>query len=135
MKHSLCTLVVACAGCAPAHGLYPVTGTVLYQGKPAAGAAVFFQRRGGDSMSEHLIMGIVQEDGSFTLSCGDLGQGAPPGDYDVLIEWKRVLHPARSRAQQPPDRLQGRFADPKRPRFHASVQAGRNHLPPFELTD
>jgi hypothetical protein len=28
-------------------------------------------------MNEHVIMGIVQDDGSFELVCGPLGKGAP----------------------------------------------------------
>ena len=139
MKRSvLClTAVVALAGasCADQHGLSPVSGKVTYQGSPAAGAAVFFQRRGADPMSEHVIMGIVQEDGSFELACGSLGKGAPPGEYDVLIEWKRMTGQGKGRPQHGPDQLKGRYADRKRPLLHATVEARATELLPFELTD
>jgi hypothetical protein len=126
-------LALACASCGNKNNIYPVSGKVTYHGAPAAGAAVFFRRQGGDPMREHLIMGIVQEDGSFELVCGSLGKGAPPGKYDVLIEWKRVTGQGQGRPRHGPDKLKGRYADPKRPLVHATVAARATNLPPFEV--
>jgi len=128
-------LALACAACGNKNNLYPVSGKVTYQGSPASGAAVFFVRQGGGSMNEHMIMGIVQENGSFELVCGPLGKGAPPGEYDVVIEWKQVSGQSKGRPQHGPDKLQGRYADPKQPRFHVTIQAKRNELAPFELRE
>ena len=128
-------LALACAACGNKNNLYPVSGSVTYNGSPATGAAVFFHRQGGDAMSEQLIMGLVQDDGSFDLVCGSLGQGAPPGEYDVTLEWKRFIGQNKGRPQHGPDKFKGRYADLKRPRFHASVKAERNHLAPFEITE
>jgi hypothetical protein len=126
-------VALACTSCGK--GIYPVSGKVTYKDKPAAGATVFFRRQGAEPMNEHLTMGIVQDDGSFTLSCGDLGKGAPPGDYDVLIEWPQHVSQAKGLGHKAPDRLKGRYADLKKPRFHAVIKAETNELPPFELTD
>jgi hypothetical protein len=128
-------LALACASCGNRNNIYPVSGKVTYKGSPAAGATVFFHRQGGDSMNDHMIMGIVQEDGSFELVCGSLGKGAPPGEYDVLIEWKRVSCQSKGRPQHGPDKLKGRYADPKHPRFHVVIKAEGNELGPFDLTD
>jgi hypothetical protein len=128
-------LSLACISCGDSNNLHPVSGAVSYKGQPAAGAAVFFRRQSGDSMNDHAIMGIVLEDGSFSLVCGSLGKGAPTGEYDVLIEWKQDLKQGKRLAQKGHDRLKGRYADPKRPRLHALVKAESNRLPPFELTD
>jgi hypothetical protein len=128
-------LALICASCGNKNNIYPVSGKVTYKGAPAAGATVFFHRQGGDSMNEHMMMGIVQEDGGFELVCGSLGKGAYPGDYDVLIEWKRVIGQSKGRPQHGPDKLKGRYADPKRPRLHAVVKAEANELPPFKLAD
>ena len=116
-------------------GLYPVSGKVMYKGEPAAGASVHFIRQGGNPMNEHAIMGIVEADGSFTLVCGHLGSGAPPGEYDVLIEWKQVTHQAKGQPQKGADKLRGRYCNAARPLLHAVVKAEANDLPPFELTD
>ena len=145
MRRAACitvaAMVLACSGCA--RDLYPVSGKVLYKSAPAAGATVFFQRKGAAPMNEHLIMGIVRDDGSFKLVCGSLGEGAPEGEYDVLIEWKQtrkaakgdVKHGPGHPSQKSADRLNGRYADPKQPRLHAMVKAETNVLPAFELTD
>ena len=151
----MAALALACASCRN-NNCYPVSGKVTYHGSPASGATVYFRRQGGDAMNDHAIMGIVQEDGSFELVSGLPGKGAPPGAYDVLIEWRRMRGRSRGRPQQVPDVLKGgyadpkrpqedeededdvlkgRYADPKRPLLHASVEAKATSLPPFELID
>jgi hypothetical protein len=127
------TLALTCISCS--NGLHPVSGKVTYKGQPATGAAVFFKHQGVDAMNEQTVMGLVQEDGSFTLVCGAQGAGAPPGEYDVLIEWKQGPNRGKGRTQTMPDKLKGRYADPNRPLFHVTIKPGPNTLPPFELTD
>ena len=129
---AIATLALVCTSCS--NNIYPVSGMVKYRGIPASGAVVFFLRQGVDSHNEPVIMGIVQENGSFELVCGSLGKGAPPGDYDVLIEWKPVSAQNKGRPQHGTDKFRGRYADPNNPLFHATVEAKTNNLPPFELT-
>src|SRR5258707_15381005 len=107
----------------------------MYKGSPASSAVLFFFRQGRDSSNDPVIMSIVQEDGSFELVCGSLGKGAPPGEYDVVIEWKQASHGSRGRPKHGPDKLKGRYADPKHPLLHATVEAKTNNLPPFELAN
>ncbi len=121
-------LLLACVACNK-NNSYPVSGKVTYRGYPASGAAVFFIRQGDDSIDEPPIMGVVREDGSFSL-----GKGAPPGEYAVVIEWKQGSGPGAGR-RRGPDLLGRRYADPKNPRLHAEIKAGTNDLPPFELKD
>src|SRR5579872_1651525 len=131
----MATLAFACASCGRNNNIYPVSGKVMCNGAPAAGATVFFLRQGGDTMNEHMIMGIVQEDGTFELVCGHLGKGAPPGDYDVLIEWKQVSAQKTGRPHRGLDKFEGRYADPKLPLLHATVEAKNNMLRSFDLTE
>jgi hypothetical protein len=128
-------LTLACVSCGTGNNLYPVSGKVMYRGSPASGAVVTFCRPGDGPTDEPTIMGVVREDGTFELVCGSLGRGAPPGEYDVLIEWKRVTGQGQRRPQMGPDRLKGRYADPSRPRLHAVVKPETNELPLFVLTD
>ena len=126
--------VLVTTSCDNKDKIYPVSGRVTFKGSPASGAVVFFQRQGSGVLNEHMIMGIVQEDGSFELVCGSLGKGAPCGEYDVLIEWKRTGQ-RNGRTQTGPDKLKGRYADPKRPRFHVGITPEHNELPPFDVTE
>lgn len=127
-------LLLACASCGNKDKIYPVSGKVTYNGFPARGAVVSFHRQRGE-FNDPTIMGIVKEDGSFELVCGPLGMGAPPGDYDVLIEWKRIHSQGKRRIQTGSDLLHGRYADPKHPLLHVTVTAGATQLLPFELVD
>jgi hypothetical protein len=133
---SLAFAALACGSCGhEGNGLYPVWGEVTCNGSGAAGATVYFHRQGADPNAEQMMMGIVQDDGSFELVCGSLGAGAPPGEYDVLIEWKEVLGHSQGRPQRGPDKLEGRFADPSHPRLHAIIKPEPNDLAPFDVTE
>ncbi len=126
-------LPLTLSSCRDDKGIYPVTGKVNCDGRPADGAALFFFPHGTTKLNDPMIMGIVRPDGTFDLVCGSLGKGAPPGDYDVVIQWRwRLGRNGASRGAS--DRLGGRYADPKHPLLHARVEAEANELPPFELT-
>jgi hypothetical protein len=127
-------LVLACSSC-NRNNLYPVSGKVTYKGSPASGATVFFYPQSGKPVNDCMTIGVVGEDGSFEVVCGSLGKGAPPGEYDVVIEWKPVSVQGKGRPRHGPDKLSGRYADPKHPLLHATVEAKANNLRSFELTD
>ncbi len=145
-----CALASPCAGCGESNGLYPVYGKVNFQGEPASGATVYFHRT-GPGPSAAVARGEVQNDGSFWLETGDLGSGALPGQYAVLIEWRQgplrthrvetenSLGKAAAREGKPlliaDDRLKGRYFDVAHPRVTAEVKAEKNNLPPIDLND
>lgn len=137
MKKPLLFLMAAsallCVSCRH-NGLYPVRGKATYKGEPAAGAFVYLVRPNTAAGDDSSIMGVVDEDGTFRMVCDAKGDGAPPGSYAVLIKWPAAGR-NKSLANKVPDRLQGRYADPKNPRWRAEVKAGTNDLPPFELTE
>jgi hypothetical protein len=123
------------AGCGDSSGLYPVSGKVTYQGEPAVGATVTFVRNGAaDPLKEAAPQGLVGEDGTFTLA-GPRGNGAVPGEYVVLVEWKEGAGKTKGRAPalNAPDRLKKRYLDPTHPLLTATIEAKSNTLPPFEV--
>jgi hypothetical protein len=142
------SLSLGAPGCGNPPGYYPVNGKVLYKGQPAAGAVVYFHPEGtGAPAMQTVPLGIVEDDGSFYLSCDGVGNGCPPGKYAVLVEWRDgagdgivpVKTPGktklvkRSRVRSRPDRLDGRYFNSSKPLIHAEVLPQSNSLAPFEL--
>lgn len=136
------------AGCGNPPGLYSVSGKVLYKGEPAAGAVVYFHYEGSSAAGSPAIpFGIVDDDGAFYLTCGDQGNGCPPGKYAVLVEWRDATGDGvvpvkttgktrlvkRGRVRSGPDRLGGRYFDLSKPLLHTEVLPQSNTLAPFEL--
>jgi hypothetical protein len=141
---------IGAGGCGNAVGLVPVSGKVNYHGEPAAGAVVYFHRQAEPgSPSSPIPFGVVEDDGTFSLSTDGLGNGARPGSYSVLVEWRdekgdgvapvpargRTKLAKRSKVRAGPDRLKGRYLDIGKPLIHTEIVSGSNTLPPFELID
>ncbi len=135
-------------GCGNPPGLYPVEGTVLHKGEPAAGAVVYFHQEGPAAAGLPTIpFGIVEDDGRFSVVCDSRGNGCPPGKYAVLVEWRDRANDGvipvksrgktrlvkRSRVHSGADRLGGRYFDINKPLLHVEVLPGSNTLPPLEL--
>ncbi len=142
----------ALEGCGNPAGLFPVSGKVLYRGEPAAGAVVYLHRQDKSGPSNPSIpYGIVEDDGSFEVMTEDVGYGATPGSYIVLVEWRdnsgdrvdvptgkgkgKIKKVKRTRIRSGSDRLKGRYFDISKPLLRAEVKAETNRLAPFELTD
>jgi hypothetical protein len=70
-----------CMGCGDKHpGLVPVSGTVTIDGKPLALGQIRILADG-----HRPAIGSIEEDGSFTLSCFEVGDGAPTGTHLATI--------------------------------------------------
>jgi hypothetical protein len=80
-------LAMAVAGCGPGHGLTlgRVSGKVTAAGEPVRYGTVFFvpdTLKGTDGPS---AMGIIQDDGTYTLSTDSGGDGALVGHHKVGV--------------------------------------------------
>ncbi len=124
-------LALICTSCKK-NRFYPVSGKVTCRGLPASGASVFFYRKSADPASDPVILGIVREDGTFELVSGTR-KGAPPGYYDVLVEWKKIK--PQGRHQRDPDVFNGRYSDRSHPLLNAKIESKATTLPAFELAD
>jgi hypothetical protein len=132
--------------------LYPVHGKVLFKGQPAVGATVMFQREDAPASNAipYVPVGLVDQDGSFSLETEDVGSGAPAGKYKVLIQWRvkgednkpAPANPAKGRRgkivpDKPdgvPDRLNGRFMRADNSQFKVEVKPDENTLQPFDVS-
>jgi hypothetical protein len=109
--------------------LVPVRGTVLFQEKSAEGATVVFLAVGDKSAPKP--SGKVGADGAFTLATYPLGEGAIPGDYDVVVTW----YPPNARElENAKNKLPARYADPATSKLKATEKTGPTELEPFRLT-
>ncbi len=116
--------------------MYPVHGQLFYQGKPAANALVVFhaldENGAPTGTRPHATVG---PDGSYTLGTYGSEDGAPAGEYAVTVEWWLAGQKQRGAEgdDAPTNHLPARFASPKTSRLAATVQAGTNDVPAFNL--
>src|SRR5438067_11806336 len=98
---------VAAAGCArSANRPVSVSGRVLVDGRPAAGATVVFHRQGESNADAARPIGTTDANGEFHLTTQKANDGAVPGNYRVTVSWYAAA-PAGKRAAEgdgPPPR-------------------------------
>jgi hypothetical protein len=126
-------LGLALAGCSRSDRIpvYPVHGKVRVGGEPAAEAFVEFHPAEGNP-APAWIVGQVDGEGNFALSTYVSGDGAPEGEYIVTITWKKRGGPLNEFSG--PDRLKGRYADPKTSKLRFRVEKkSLNEVPPYDL--
>lgn len=110
-----------------------VTGIVLFQGKPAAGALVTFVRAEGSDPQQPGAQGIVGADGAYELTTYTTKDGAIAGDYIVAIVWP--TRPDWWNADEELsalDQLQGKYAEGKST-IRRTIQEGMEQVEPIEL--
>jgi hypothetical protein len=113
---------------------YPVSGQITVKGQPAAGALVILRPKTDADSPEWSIgfpRAVVKDDGSFEVGTYGDNDGAPAGEYTVLISWQPP-NPANEE-QSLPDKLGGKYSDPATSPFSAKVDAGPTQLPPIKI--
>ncbi len=124
-------LAVTVSGCGkssePARlPLHPVSGRVIYQGKPAAGAWVVFHPKNDPSLPSPKAQADNQ--GNFSLSTYGPADGAPVGEYAVTVEWFKfntsVVDPVAG-----PNLLPAKYSTPQTTNVVAKVAEGANTVP------
>src|SRR6185312_4564325 len=73
----------------PRKACYPVKGQLTVRGQPAEGAVIMFQPEGAnpDEWPVGYPRATVGADGKFEVATYGDNDGAPAGDYKVLINW------------------------------------------------
>jgi hypothetical protein len=130
--------------------VYPVSGQVLLNGQPLAGALVALHPVGEMDVALPSVRpnGRTGPDGTFVLTTYETHDGAPPGEYAVIVECHPAAGPAPGRpgAQgygtgkpdaepkyEAPDRLGGRYRDPRHSGLRVRLAPEPTVLPPFHL--
>jgi hypothetical protein len=100
--------------------VYPVSGSLKWDGQPMAGAVITFHQ----TTAAPSARGVADETGKYTLTTYNTGDGAGKGDYAVTIHWPDgTVQPATDDPDPPlpPDKLQGAFTNSKTTTLKANV--------------
>jgi hypothetical protein len=125
-------LVTSCSGRDESKRVYPVSGKVLYLGKPTPGARVSLHPLDEANKSARVRpSGVVQEDGSFRLTTYQTHDGAPPGSYAVTVIW---VERGKRGDDDGKSRLPDRYASPTLSNLTVEVKETDNALDTLQLT-
>lgn len=127
---ALLMVVALVVGCGDNRGRVPVTGTVLFDGKPLASGIIRF---GGDQG----VAGAGQiVNGSFSLSETGSQTGVLPGTYEVMIaSWVEERGSVRPDGSFSPGitRIPLLYLDPAKSGLTAEVKKGQTNRFTFEV--
>ncbi len=114
MALATCGFILSLMGCGEDKSwhakLVPATGKVTVNGEiPKGGIVKLFSTQGDIDARASRPSGIVTDEGTYTLTTYDYGDGAPPGEYTFTLYWpENPLGGGMS-----PDRLGTFYATPK----------------------
>jgi len=77
----------------------------------------------------------VDSEGAYKIGLPPIGEGAPAGDYKVLLTWNLPIPGADPSDSEPEtfDKLGGRWATPEKSTLSATVQPPSTEIPRFDL--
>ena len=95
---------------------FPVSGQVLIDGEPLTVGQVMVAPKGAKAS-----VGSVDENGRFTLSCHEIGDGVVPGTHPVAVTAREQLTPTSQRWLAPK-----RYQDPKTSGIEVTVDGPKD---------
>lgn len=133
---SLAMMAVSCCSCSKLsrRACYPVDGQVLFQGKPATGAIVFFHPTETHDPKDEFFepTGVVEADGRFRLTTYETEEGAPAGEYLVTVVRRQN---GIKGDEELSDTWPQHYESPVTSGLRARVLAGQTQLDPFRLSN
>jgi hypothetical protein len=120
-------LISGCGKAEPEReAVHPVSGKVLFDGKPAAGAFVVFHPAERDKFPPPTA--TVDAQGNYSLSTYVTGDGAPAGEYTVTAVLRTMIE-KNGEFMQGPNVLPPKYAKPATSTISARVADGANAIP------
>lgn len=114
---------------------YPVSGTVLVDGKPYEGARVMFcPVEGSEAFSKERPFGVTDASGRFELTTFIKGDGAPAGDYKIMIRNGRPANAEQAKAWARRPKIPRQYGKPDASGVTATVNAEPTELAAFEIS-
>ena len=93
-------------------------GTVLVNGRPRAGVRVTYHPQFDIGPVKFTPNGMTNAQGNFTLSSGQPGDGAPPGEYLVTFDFP-VLRSGG--IEEEVDLFKGKYSSPEKSKWRVKV--------------
>lgn len=112
--------------------VHPVQGVINYQGKPLAEANITLIPVDESIPETVRPTGRTDEDGVFTIGTYSQADGAPAGEYKVLVLRFPVIVTPTS-ASSGPNNLPKKYSRPETTDLVVTIEEGENSLAPLEL--
>jgi hypothetical protein len=117
--------------------LYPASGRAFFEGKPIPTATLVLHPTWlNDDLTFPRPHATVQEDGTFVLGTYDKDDGAPAGEYRVMVTWFVQNPQAGQDDDGQPIRtssLPRRYASFESSGLTIRIEQGQNEIPTFQL--
>lgn len=113
--------------------VFPVSGTVLVEGRAPVGAVVKFHRVDAKQWVVTTPIAKVNDDGRFQLRSIGNRSGAPAGEYIVTVEWTPEQIGVEG-LEASPNLLPARYATAATSPLRATVRAETNELATIDLS-
>jgi hypothetical protein len=130
-------LLTPVVGCGPAKfsgekDARPVKGIVKVDGQPANALQVTMHPLNPDPSNPTISTALCGADGAFEVSTYESGDGAPDGEYVLTFLWGSIN--PMTMAYGDPDKLNGRYTDPKKSTQKVTIAGKPVDLGTIELS-
>lgn len=131
-------LAAGCDGGPKGVAVHPVSGQVLYDGKPVAGIEITLLPTDAPMVPAipRNPRGVTDEQGRFTIGTFGDADGAAEGGYQIICHWPKTAPGTEGDEEEvdpsEDDRLL-RWYDPLHSKFSVRVKAGENVIPTLKL--
>ena len=112
--------------------IQPVAGKVFVDGRPADQAEISFHSLSGAAKNVQPFA-VAGPDGVFRPTTLVESDGAPAGEYALTVIWPTASEEG-GEIVKGPDRLGGRYNDPRNTPLKVVIREGKNELPPMQLS-
>jgi hypothetical protein len=129
---ALALMFLAAPACSSKPEAVPVQGEAFRGKEPATGALIIFHPTGQGQLDQLRPMATVDDKGTFTPATYRPNDGVPAGEYGVIVVWPDKKVSIRNESGGG-DRLQGRYSDPKNPKFTVQIRKGDPNKVRIEL--
>ena len=138
----LATSIAAAIGCSKSRDsnqlpVFPVTGHLSVNGQTPNGAFVVLHPKNGTGTAPNGEVvhprAVVKPDGSFVIGTYGADDGAPPGEYSMTIEWRKIVRSSDGSPVLGPNVVPVKYARPQSSPVSIMIAEKSNELDPIKV--